>query len=144
MYRVIRATDCIRYSTTMANFNIHSPMTGEFPAQIASNAENVSIWWRHDEYLGKKWHYPNPTNLHPRHNWQSRDTTWRFPEGTGKRVRRLCRQPDDNQARMNTSRDCTCAERRNWSWFRSHAKWGTAHINLRKSTYVIYSDVTWV
>ena len=21
--------------------------TGEFPAQIASNAENVSIWWRH-------------------------------------------------------------------------------------------------
>ena len=25
-------------------------MTGEFPAQRASNAENVSIWWRfHDE-----------------------------------------------------------------------------------------------
>ena len=23
--------------------------TGEFPAQIASNAENVSIWWRHHE-----------------------------------------------------------------------------------------------
>ena len=22
-------------------------MTGEFPAQKASNAENVSIWWRH-------------------------------------------------------------------------------------------------
>ena len=22
-------------------------MTGEFPAQMASNAENVSIWWRH-------------------------------------------------------------------------------------------------
>ena len=22
-------------------------VTGEFPAQIASNAENVSIWWRH-------------------------------------------------------------------------------------------------
>ena len=21
--------------------------TGEFPAQMASNAENVSIWWRH-------------------------------------------------------------------------------------------------
>ena len=21
--------------------------TGEFPAQLASNAENVSIWWRH-------------------------------------------------------------------------------------------------
>ena len=26
----------------------NSPMTGEFPAQLsASNAENVSIWWRH-------------------------------------------------------------------------------------------------
>ena len=24
-----------------------SPGTGEFPAQMASNAENVSIWWRH-------------------------------------------------------------------------------------------------
>ena len=27
----------------------NSPVTGEFPAQMASNAENVSIWWRHDE-----------------------------------------------------------------------------------------------
>ena len=26
------------------------PVTGEFPAQMASNAENVSIWWRH--YVG--------------------------------------------------------------------------------------------
>ena len=23
------------------------PVTGEFPTQKASNAENVSIWWRH-------------------------------------------------------------------------------------------------
>ena len=27
----------------------NSPGTGEFPAQKASNAENVSIWWRHHE-----------------------------------------------------------------------------------------------
>ena len=26
-----------------------SPVTGEFPAQRASNAKNVSIWWRHRE-----------------------------------------------------------------------------------------------
>ena len=26
-----------------------SPGTGEFPTQMASNAENVSIWWRHHE-----------------------------------------------------------------------------------------------
>ena len=25
----------------------YSPVTGEFAAQTASNAENVSIWWRH-------------------------------------------------------------------------------------------------
>ena len=28
----------------------NSPGTDEFPAQMASNAENVSIWWRHHEY----------------------------------------------------------------------------------------------
>ena len=28
----------------------NSPMTGEFPAQRASNAEKVFIWWRHHEY----------------------------------------------------------------------------------------------
>ena len=30
----------------------NSPETGEFPAQIASNAENVSIWWRHHVCVG--------------------------------------------------------------------------------------------
>ena len=25
----------------------NSPVTGEFPTQMASNAKNVSIWWRH-------------------------------------------------------------------------------------------------
>ena len=29
----------------------NSPVTGEFPAQRTSNAENVSIWWRHHEPL---------------------------------------------------------------------------------------------
>ena len=34
----------------------NSPGTGEFPAQMASNAENVSIWWRHHDlqFLIKK------------------------------------------------------------------------------------------
>ena len=27
----------------------NSPVTGEFPAQMASYAENVSFWWRHHE-----------------------------------------------------------------------------------------------
>ena len=29
----------------------NSPVSGEFPAQRASNAENVSIWWRHLDHL---------------------------------------------------------------------------------------------
>ena len=29
----------------------NSPETGEFPAPMASNAENVSIWWRHNVHL---------------------------------------------------------------------------------------------
>ena len=28
----------------------NSPATDEFPAQMANNAENVSIWWRHHRY----------------------------------------------------------------------------------------------
>ena len=31
----------------------NSPVTGEFPAQRASYAENVSIWWRHHDYIKK-------------------------------------------------------------------------------------------
>ena len=30
----------------------NSPVTGEVPAQRASNAENVSIWWRHHGWDG--------------------------------------------------------------------------------------------
>ena len=29
----------------------NSPVTGEFPAQSASNAENFAIWWRHHDDL---------------------------------------------------------------------------------------------
>ena len=31
----------------LAFFAGNSPVTGEFPAQMASNAEKVSIWWCH-------------------------------------------------------------------------------------------------
>ena len=33
----------------------NSPVTGEFPAQMTSNAESVSIWWRHHDCVG---YYP--------------------------------------------------------------------------------------
>ena len=29
----------------------NSPGTGEFPAQMASNTENISIWWRHHVFI---------------------------------------------------------------------------------------------
>ena len=32
----------------------NSPVTGEFPIQMASNAEDVSIWWLHHDWL-RKW-----------------------------------------------------------------------------------------
>ena len=36
----------------------NSLVTGEFPAQMASNAENVSIWWRHNVNGGLgKWQH---------------------------------------------------------------------------------------
>ena len=33
------------------NSPVTSPVTGEFPTQMASNAENVSSWWRHHGIL---------------------------------------------------------------------------------------------
>ena len=43
----------------------NSPVTGEFPAQMVSNAENVSIWWRH--------HAANTSGIIKPHNagWMS-------------------------------------------------------------------------
>ena len=34
-------------SSALLAFVENSPEIGDFPAQMASNAENVSIWWRH-------------------------------------------------------------------------------------------------
>ena len=30
----------------------NSPVTGEFPVRMASNAENASMWWRHHKWRG--------------------------------------------------------------------------------------------
>ena len=39
-----KKTSKIRVTSLCAG---NSPGTGEFPAQMASNAENFSLWWRH-------------------------------------------------------------------------------------------------
>ena len=42
--RKSKKTSYLRVTSLCAG---NSPGTGEFPTQMASNAENVSIWWRH-------------------------------------------------------------------------------------------------
>ena len=50
---IVYSTFIRRRSKKTSKFHVtglcegNSLMTGEFPAQKASNAENVSIWWRH-------------------------------------------------------------------------------------------------
>ena len=44
----------------------NSPGTGEFPAQMASYAENVSIWWRH-QLCGPLWSQPKTDTTSPLH-----------------------------------------------------------------------------
>ena len=45
---------------------VNSPVTGEFHEQMASNAENVSIWWhhhflRHCHFVKNIWRFPVDT-----------------------------------------------------------------------------------
>ena len=47
----------------------NSPATGEFPAQRASNAENVSIWWRHHTVL-------SPLVLRLAHSGRNMSISW--------------------------------------------------------------------
>ena len=59
----------------------NSPVTGEFPAQRASNAENISIWWRHHAKIfdnhsdlkglpyGNKSKIGTTTEMPITHNW---------------------------------------------------------------------------
>ena len=51
------------------------PGTGEFPAQMASNAENVSIWWRHHIYITLYLYYSYIPQLQRRFVWSNR--RWR-------------------------------------------------------------------
>ena len=44
-----RKHQAVRHRTCAGN----SPVTGEFPAQRASNTENVCIWWRYHEQDGR-------------------------------------------------------------------------------------------
>ena len=47
LYRLFSGNQRKYQSSASLAFAGNSLETGEFPAQMASNAENVSIWWRH-------------------------------------------------------------------------------------------------
>ena len=51
----------------------NSPVTGEFPAHRASNAENVSIWWRHHGEIQSTY---SSTKLETIWNRNSCDSFW--------------------------------------------------------------------
>ena len=58
--RISKKTSKLRVTGLCAG---NSPMTGEFLAQMASNAENVFIWWRHHVT-----------------NWYVEHRLWNWPE----------------------------------------------------------------
>ena len=41
----------LQSSASLAFFEGIAPVTGEFPAQRASNAEKISTWWRHPDII---------------------------------------------------------------------------------------------
>ena len=52
----------------------NSPLTGEFPAQMVSNVENVSIWWHHHvKHKSDLWLYMYILNV----SWDIAET-WHF------------------------------------------------------------------
>ena len=59
----------------------NSPGSGEFPAQRASNAENVSIWWRyHDQAIHPavsfQWHSSQATQARASSKWPEITQIW--------------------------------------------------------------------
>ena len=49
----------------------NSPEAGEFPAKMASNAENVSIWWRHHGQI----HLLQPITCFVMHKWSATESS---------------------------------------------------------------------
>ena len=45
-----------------------SPVTGDFPAQRVSNADNVSIWWRHHEYKDMEAQYAKDAKFNKKYS----------------------------------------------------------------------------
>ena len=48
--RIKESIKALRLWPLCGEFTGDRGITGEFPAQMASNSENASIWWRHREF----------------------------------------------------------------------------------------------
>ena len=84
----------------------NSPGTGEFPAQRASNAENVSIWWRHHDSCAA-WPWYRLLITHP------------WPDCRADRSLAWIPNPDNWQTHIDY-----------WYWsnnFLQHIWWGVGH-----------------
>ena len=57
----------------------NSPVNGEFPAQMVSNAENVSIWWRHHVLVCDSNTVTNIYKNRTRCNKYQMQHNWYFP-----------------------------------------------------------------
>ena len=61
-----------RIHQTSRHWPLCGKFTGEFPAQKASNAETVSIWWRHHVFRRK----PNKQAMAPTNHWSCLKLYW--------------------------------------------------------------------
>ena len=50
VYSTVYSSAYLRIYQTPRRWPLWGEFTGEFPKQMASNAENASIWWRHHSY----------------------------------------------------------------------------------------------
>ena len=87
----------------------NSPVTGEFPAQMASNAEDVSIWWRHHGKTppvphlctASRWLFTSPSDLAIR--W----ATW--IQYSKPRIRRCHYLPPGSRHALGASESLSCS-----------------------------------
>ena len=78
----------------------NSPGTGEFLAQMASNAENVSIWWRHHDHMHSRASITQQyLTVHNRPN-----TVWQDQSGLGLSILDTADSSADNPSVCRCSR----------------------------------------
>ena len=60
---IVYSTVCLKKFRVTGLYHRNSPMTGRFPSQRASKAENVSIWWRNNDHVKRLRGYPRSQSI---------------------------------------------------------------------------------